>query len=162
MVERFFPSQVDNNFRGHWIGLVMFVLVIIAKGGQAIQTIIHTRQTAIGPDAISLAGLNSSQVDEILSLFAVIGLYALILPVLGLVVLARWRALIPFIYLCFIAFYFANRLLHLLHPSFANERTSYGTYVNLGILAVMIVGLLFSSWTRGRSERPDRRQPSAR
>lgn len=159
-MERLFPAQIDNKFRGHWLGLIIFILVIIAKGGQAIQGIIHTRHVATGPDAIDLAGIGNSQVNDILSLFATIGLYALILPVLGLAVLARWRAMIPFMYLCFILFYLATRLLHLLHPSFANERTTYGAYVNLGILAVMVVGLLLSLW--GRKEQPARepRQPA--
>lgn len=148
IMKRLFPPQIDNNFPGHWLGLVVFALVIIAKGGQGVQTIIHTRATATGPDAISLAGLNHEQVDGVLQLFAVIGLYALILPAMSLVVLCRWRAMIPFMYLSFVVFYFAGRLLRLLHPIFVDEKTSYGVYVNLGILAVTIMGLCLSLWPK--------------
>ena len=144
MIHRLFPTQIDNKFRGHWLGFVIFVLVIIAKGGQAIQTIVHTRATATGPDGISLTGLNDSQVDEVLSLFAVLGVYGLILPAISVVVLLRWRALVPFMYLCYIVFFFANRLLHYLHPNFAHEKVAFGLYINLAILTVTVIGLLLS------------------
>ena len=149
MLSRLFPGIVDNRTPGHWLGLVILGLVAFAKAGQGIQTIVHTRATAIGPDGINLTGLNGDQVDEVLSLFAVLGLNNLVLPTLSLVVLLRWRALVPFSYLMFITFFLANRLLHALHPSFAHEKAAFGLYINLGIFAVTVVGLIFALIPRG-------------
>jgi hypothetical protein len=147
MLERLFPRQIDNTYRGHWLALWLLAVVLFVKGIQGFMSIIRTREIATGPDAISLAGLPPHGVDTVLSLFALLGLYVLVLPLQGAFVLLRYRAAVPLMYLMLLILYGAGRLLHMLHPSFiATEHgaSPSGFYVNLAVLGVTLAGFALS------------------
>ena len=133
------------------LGIWLFVPIVLMKAAQAVGTIFNTRQTATGADGISLDGLTPAGVDEVLSLFAVLGIYALLLPLQSVVVLLRYRSMIPFMYLMLLILYAGNRTLHMMHPSFAageHAARPIGFYINLAILAVTLAGFVLSLMTR--------------
>lgn len=151
MLNRIFPKQLDNNYRGRWLAIWIFGAIMFAKAGQGVETIVKTRETATGPDGTSLDGLTAAGVDTVLQLFAVLGLYTLVLPLIGVVVLIRYRAMIPFMYVMLLILYVSNRVLHDVHPSFAGETQSYGVYINLTIFAVTVLGFVLSLTNRAAS-----------
>ena len=147
MLDRLFPRQIDNAFRGPWIALALFALVVFVKGAQAVVSIVDTHRVATTADGISLDGLNAAQVQTVLSLFAALGWYVLLLPLLSLIVLIRYRAMIPLMYLMLLVMQLGIRALHAFHPAFAETGASgqpTGFYVNLGILAVTLIGFALS------------------
>jgi hypothetical protein len=159
MLARIFPEQFDNAYRGHWLGLLLFVLINFGKAGQGIRSIFSTQEIATGPDGISLAGLTPGGIDVVLSNFAIIGLYSLVLPFISAIVLIRYRAMIPFMYLMLTLLYLSNRALHLLHPSFAASESGpqpFGFTVNLIVFVLTLVGFALAL-----AKRPDRADPSA-
>ena len=151
MLGRLFPRQFDNDYRGHWLGLVLFALAISLRAVQGANSVVLTRMVATGADGISLAGYSPAQEDALLSLFAVLGLYLLIVPLIGALALIRYRAMVPFLYLVLLATQLGVRALHMFHPAFAGQAggpAPVGFYVNLGLLAATVLGFALSLMDR--------------
>jgi hypothetical protein len=147
MLERLFPRQFDNTYRGHWLGLAIFVLCVGLKAFQSLMSVVNTYDTATKADGISFIGYSAAQTNEVLALFALLGLGGLIIPVQSAVVLVRYRAMIPFMYLMLLSFMLAGRAVHLFHPAFAAEADAphpIGFYLNLTIMAVTALGFVLS------------------
>lgn len=148
MLNRIFPRQFDNDYRGWLLGLWLFVPVMLVKGLQATVSIINTRDTAMNADGIPIDTFPAAAASEVLSIFAILGIYLLILPVQSLIVMLRYRAMVPFMYLCLIVLQLSIRLLHILRdppgPDGGMASHPIGFYVNLAILGVTILGFVFS------------------
>lgn len=147
MLKRIFPKQFDNTYRGHVAGLVIFVLVMALKSLQCIETIFNTRHTAVNADGIDLSAFSASGANTVLSMFALLGLYLLVIPAQSVAVLLRYRSMIPFMYFWFLLLQIAARALHVLHPAFASDSHGpqpIGFYINLGIMAVTALGFVLS------------------
>jgi hypothetical protein len=147
MLNRVFPRQFDNVYRGHWLGLGVFVLVVAMKALQCVQSIVNTHDIAVRADGIPLASFSASGADTVMSMFALLGLYLLVIPAQSVVVLLRYRSMIPFMYFWLLLLQIAARALHMLHPAFAADEHgphAIGFYINLGIMAVTAIGFVLS------------------
>jgi hypothetical protein len=147
MLDRIFPKQFDNVYRGHWLGLVLFVLVIAVKALLGIMSIVRTEHTMITADGIPLASFSSVAASEAVLMFALLGMYLLVVPLQSVLVLIRYRSMVPFMLLMLIAIQFGARGIHLLHPdstSGSGGGEPIGFYVNLGILALTVLALVLS------------------
>jgi hypothetical protein len=69
-----------------------------------------------------------------------------VLPVQSLVAIARYRSMIPFLYLMMIAVQIGYRVLNAINGA-ANYRAT-GFLVNMGILALMVLGFVLSLRTK--------------
>ena len=83
--------------------------------------------------------------------FALWGLSQFMLCLLSILVLARYRSMIPFMFALLLLEYSSRKLiLHFLPV--VKIGTPPGFYVNLILLALMIVGLALSLWSRGNRQ----------
>jgi len=144
MLNRIFPDQLDNNYRGHWLAPWLLGLVMAVKAMQGVQSIINTRDVLTTADGISLAGFTPSSVDVIVALFALLGLYLLVLPLQSIVVLLRYRTMVPLMFLLLLLVNLASRVLALMNPIVRAHGQPIGSYVNLAILAVTLLGFVLS------------------
>ena len=112
-------------------------------------------------DSISLDTFGASGVEAVVALFATWGLAQLVFSVLGVLVLIRYRAMIPFMFVLFLLEHLARRWILLVKP-IARTGTPPGIYINLVLLALMIVGLVLSLWRRADFEVDPSPQPSPR
>ena len=144
MLNRIFPAQFDNTYRGHWLGLWLFIAIILVKGIQSVDTILLTRLVALGPDAIPLDSFGAACTETVLSLFALMGMCLLILPLQGIVVLIRYRSMIPFTYLSLLVVLVGSRVIQFVHPLARSNTLPYGVIMNLAILAATILGFVLS------------------
>src|ERR1041384_397384 len=99
MLDRIFPKQFDNTYRGHWLGVALFVPIVLLKAIQGVNSIIMTRQIMTSADGIPLDSFNSAAAQNAIADFALLGMYLLIIPLIGAISLIRYRAMIPFLYL---------------------------------------------------------------
>lgn len=149
MLKRIFPKQFDNNYRGWWLGLGIFVAAIGVKALQGVMSMINTRSTAINADGIPVDSFSLAAQQEVLSMFALLGMWLLVLPAISVVALVRYRAMIPFLYLALLVQQSAARLvIYLNTPANAPAGHAIGFYVNLGILAVTLIGFVLSLMDR--------------
>ena len=157
MIHRLFPRRVDNRFDGHRSALWLFGLLVALKLVVGLNSILNTESVAVGADGIPLAGFGPEAAREVLTLFALTALGQLMLALIALAALVRWRALVPFLYLVSLAELIARRLIV---ESNALERAASSPvawYVTWGVLGLVALGLALSLWP-AREER----QPSAR
>ncbi|MFL5237617.1 MAG: hypothetical protein ACJ8EL_08440, partial [Rhizomicrobium sp.] len=90
MLSRIFPKAFDNSYRGHWLGLALFGIVILLKAIQGVNSIIMTRKVMIGADGIPLDSFNPIAVNIAIQMFALLGMYLLVLPLIGALALVRY------------------------------------------------------------------------
>jgi hypothetical protein len=146
MLSRIFPEAFDNVFRGQWLGLWLFVPIVLLKLVIGANSIISAREVAASADGIPLATFNAAGADAVVGLFVLLGLFQLLLGLLGAVALIRYRAMIPFLYLVLLFQMLGNRALSLLHPiaESGTSGTPPGFYVGLGILVATVAGFVLS------------------
>ena len=151
MFNRIFPRQFDNAYRGHWLGLWLFVLVALAKLAMGANSIINTRFVATSADGIPLDSYTAGGAQTAVALFALLGLFNLLLGIQSVVVAIRYRAMIPFMYLLYLILFVGSRALALVHPidrsgatTFGSSGISIGPAFILAIAAVTLLGFVLS------------------
>jgi hypothetical protein len=152
MIGRIFPKQFDNaSWRGHWLAIWFLVPLLLVKAVQGVNSIVLTRMVATNTDGIPIDRYGAAGAQTVLALFALLGLYGLLLPLLSAVALIRYRAMIPLVYLMFLFVQLGSRILLLVQPIERASAMPIGLPINLAILAFTLVGFAFSLVER----RPD-------
>jgi len=147
MLSRIFPQQIDNNYRGHKLALWLFGLVVFMKGFQMLACIFNGYSTLRVADGIPLDTFTSAGAQTVVSLFALSGFSYLMICLLCVLVLVRYRSMIPFMFALLVLDYLSRRLiLHFLPV--VRIGTPAGFYVNLVLFALMIIGLALSLWSQ--------------
>jgi len=143
MFARLFPRQFDNGYRGHWLGLILFGLLLVLDAAIGTNSILNTYSVATGADGIPLDSFSPSAAREVMLEFALLGMWRLLLVLLGLVALIRYRAMIPFLFLLLLVQQLAGRVVHALHPT-GGDFTAKGTIVVWVMLGVIAAGFVLS------------------
>jgi hypothetical protein len=164
MFSRIFPKQFDNNYRGHWLAIWLLVPVILLKAAQSVIVIASTRTTLITADAIPLDSYTAAGANTVISLAALLSLSGLVVPLQSALALIRYRAMIPFLYLCLVILQIGGRVLAQVNPiveasahAIAETHPSgfyipnSGFYVGLIILAMTVIGFVLSLMNRSNS-----------
>src|SRR5438045_8020642 len=92
---RIFPRQIDNVFHGNRLALWLFGFYSLIRLIQGTLSALNTYATATGPDGIPVDAYSPAAAQTVLALFALLGLNVMILPLLGLLALIRYRAMLP-------------------------------------------------------------------
>lgn len=150
-LSRLFPKQIDNNFRGHWLAIWLLVPIVLLRGIIGFNSIFFTRVIATSADGIPLDKFGADGAQVVVSLFALLGLYFLLFALLGAVVLIRYRALVPLMYLFLLVQQLGSKLLLLAHPVERSGTTNVSSVVVLAILAMTVVGFALSLVTTPKS-----------
>ena len=143
MLQRLVPPRIDNTFHGHWLALWLFGVLVLVKGGIGLGTIFNGRSAATSADGIPLDTFSPAGEQAFVSLFAAWGLAQLMLNLIGLLVLVRYRALVPLMFALLLLEHLGRRLIFIVLP-IATTGMPPGFFVNLVFVAVMIVGLVLS------------------
>lgn len=130
MFERLFPRSLENGYLGH--PLAKWVLVLLTAV-TFVRSLIHIFLHDGGAQSIATIPLDSftpGGAGAVVAIFALWGLSQLLIAVVYLAVLWRYQALIPFVYLLFVAEYVGRLLIGIQGPSIAVERPP-GAVANL-------------------------------
>ena len=98
MFDRLLPPRADHSYRGHSLALWLFALVVLMKTSIGLGTIVNGRNAAISADGIPLDTFTPAGAQAFVALFAAWGLAQAMIGLLCIVVLVRYRALVPFLY----------------------------------------------------------------
>jgi hypothetical protein len=147
MLNQIFPHQFDNNYRGHKLALWLFALLVLMKLGMSLSAIFDGYNMARSADGIPIDTFTSGGAEAVVSITALLGLSHFLLASLGVLALIRYRAMIPLVYVLLLVEYFAKKWILLVHP-IVRIGTSPSTYVNLVLIALLIVGLALSLRTK--------------
>ena len=147
MFGTFFPQPLDNTYRGSKVALWLFGLVVAVRIIQSVLIIFNGYSVAKGADGIPLDTFPPAAAQTVVALFALSALYRLILSLLCVPVLVRYRRAIPFMFAVLVLNYLAAQLILRFIP-LASTGTPPGPVVNLITLALAIIGLALSLRSR--------------
>src|SRR3569832_1208502 len=117
MLSLLFTKQIDNTFRGWRLGLWLFVPVLIVRLGIGFNSAFNARETAMNADGIPLNLLGEAGANEAVALFALLGLAGFLIALLGVLVLVRYRAKVPLMYIEFLVHQLGNRVINSYLPT---------------------------------------------
>jgi hypothetical protein len=146
--KRFFPQRIDNTYRGRKLALWLFGLVVAVRITQSILIIVNGHSIASSADGIPLETYAPAAAQTIVAIFAISSLNRLIIALLCVLVLVRYRSAIPFMFAVLLLSYLAGELILRFIP-LVRTGTPPGPIVNLTMFALTIVGLALSLWKRG-------------
>jgi len=149
MLSRLLPQRIDNGYRGHKLALWLFGLVVFVKSGISLNSIFNGYSVATSADGIPLDTFSPACVRMVVSNFALWGLSQFMLCLLGIVVLVRYRAMVPLMFVLFLFEQLSRKLILQIMPIVKIGKPT-GFYVNIGLLTVMILGLVLSLGDRER------------
>jgi len=149
MLRRLFPSSIDNSYEGKKVALWLFGLVVLLKIGISISTIFNGRWTASTDQLIPIDTFSPPAAQAFLSMFALWALAELLICLMCIVVLLRYRAIIPFAFGMLLVEHLSRKLL-LVYMPLPIVGTPRGYFINLAILSLMIIGAALSLWPRSK------------
>src|SRR5512132_680262 len=116
MLQRLLPQRIDNTFHGHRLALWLFGVVVLVKGAIGFGTIFNGGSAATSADGIALDTFSPAGAQAFVSLLAAWGLSQLMLNLIGLLVLVRYRALVPFMFAMLLLEHLCRRLIFWVLP----------------------------------------------
>ncbi len=143
MLNQILPRHVDNTYHGYKLALWLFALIVFMKVAMSLNSIFNGYFVASSADGIPLDTFTPAGAQAVVSLFAAWGLAQLIICLLCILALARYRALVPFMFALVLLEHLSRRLIFQVMP-IVRTGTPPGFSVNLVLLALMVVGLALS------------------
>ena len=145
MINLIFPGRADNNYGGHKLALWLFALLLLMKGGIGVNSMLNGNLVATTADGIPVDTYSPAGAQAFVSLFALWGLSHFMICLIGVIVLVRYRSLVPLMYAVLLVEHLGRKLLLYFHP-IARTGMSHGIAINIVLVALMIIGLALSLW----------------
>lgn len=133
------------------LALWLFGLLVLVKVVMSVNCIFNGYSVASRADGIPLDTFTSAGARAVVSLFAIWGLAHLVICLLCILVLVRYRTMVPFMFALLLLEHLSRKLVLQFMP-IVRTGTPPGSVVNFVLLAVMIVGLVLS--LRGKDYLP--------
>ena len=145
VVQRLFPRRIDNGFTGRRPALWLLGLFIALKLVMSVNSILATADVAAGADGFRLETYGEDGAAAVLMLFALGAVDQFVLALLGLAVLVRYRAMVPFVYLVLLADQIGRRVVIQAYDiARAGENAAAVPYLVYGLLALLVAGFVLS------------------
>jgi hypothetical protein len=151
MLQRVFPTTLDNQFPGHKIALYAFYALTALTLWRSQHHLFEHDGGAQSIATIPLDTYSSNAADTVIGIFGLWGLSQLVIGLIYLLVAIRYRALIPFLYVLF-TFEYAIRLWVGAHKAIETAGTAPGGLINLPFTVAGVI-LFALSISRGKVKR---------
>jgi hypothetical protein len=145
MTETLLPQHLDNNYQGRKLALWIFGLVVLLRSMQSVMIIFNGYYTARNADGIPLETYPAAATQTILALFAVFSFSRLVISLICLIVLVRYRRAIPFMFIVLAILYLGGQLIYRFLP-LDRVGSPPGVIVNLISFALIVIGFGLSLW----------------
>ena len=148
MLNRIFPERIDNHYRGHKLALWFFVPITFMKVAISLVHIFYEDGGAQSISTIPLDTYTSGAAENVIAIFSRMGLDQLLLGLLFVVVLFRYRAMIPLMYVLIMVGYIAGEGIVYMKP-LVLAGTSGASTPALVLTVLSISGLVLSLRGKG-------------
>ena len=98
MLDRILPRHIDNTFRGQKLALWFFVVIVLMKIPQSLAVLFGGPSVISSADGIPLDTYAPAAAQTIVSLWALLGLTRFWICLLCMLVLVRYRSMVPFMF----------------------------------------------------------------
>ena len=150
MFKRVLPGTIDNSYSGHKLGIWLMALIIVMKLGMGFPSMFIGSVTAQNAHKLNLDAFAPEASQILVLLLARSGLSTVVLALFCLLVLIRYRAMIPVTYVLILVEH-AGRAFLLLKES-AITGTSSASIVSYALLFFTVVGLAAALYGSSRRE----------
>lgn len=140
MLDRLLPQCIDNHYRGYKVGLWLFGLLLFVKIAMSLNSIFNGYTVATTADGIPLDTFTPAGSQTVVYLFASWGLAHLIISLLCVLVLARYRSMVPLMFALLSLEVLGRKLIHYFLPT-VRIGTPPAAFINPSLLALMFIGL---------------------
>ena len=143
MFGRLFPRQFDNSYRGPWLALVILGLLLFFRLAQTGMGLVSPVLVIAGPDGILFDTFNAPAQAAFTYVFRLLCLLNILLCLIGVLALVRYRAMVPLVYLVLLVLLAGQKVMGLLFPV-PRAPEAFGGMMVLGMLTVTFLGLFLS------------------
>jgi len=143
------PAKIDNTLRGSKIPFYVFTLVAIVS---LVRSCIHLLAPDGGASSIAGMDLSVAGADGIIFAFALWGSSQLMLAIMQLLVVFRYRSFVPFMYLMLMLEVLLRELVGKMKPvTFAHiPPGAIGNQLILPLAALMLAWSVWSAYREGK------------
>ena len=134
------PGTIDNEYRGSRVALIFFVFMAVMTVARSLIHIVAPDGGAQSIATIPLDSFTANGAATVVHLFALWGLSQLIVGIVYVVALLRYRSLIPLLYALALVEYVTRLALTWVKPMEIDGTApgGVGNYVLIPVLAVML------------------------
>lgn len=143
MFGRLFPKEFDNAYRGHWLALVILGLLLLLRLAQTGIGLVDPILVIRGPDGMLFDTFNAPAQATFTYVFRLLCFVNLLICLIGVLALVRYRAMVPLIYLVVLFLLAGQKVIGLLNP-IPRAPEAPGGMIVLAMLAVTLLGCLLS------------------
>lgn len=139
-----FPAQANNDYRGYRSAILLLLAAIALRLTMAYAGLFDTHGMVQDADSIPIDSWAPTIASTFLYITKLLAFDHLLLTVVAIVILIRWRSLIPFAFLLLLTEQLGRFALKLANP-IARTGVSYVPVdPNLVIIAALLIGLALS------------------
>ena len=138
-----FPRTADNHYPGRRLGLWLFALMLV-KIAMGLNVMFNTQEVARTADGVPIDTFGAAAAAAFSFMFAAWGLAQFVLGMLFLVVLLRYRSLVPLLFLALLVEQLGRMFLRSFWP--LENAAAPGGAINIVLTAIMLVGFGLSLW----------------
>lgn len=149
MFNTLLPQRIDNSYSGQKLAIWLFAVVVFVKMLQSVSVILVGDSIVRSADGIPLETYTPAAAQTVVAVFAAMGLSRLMISLLCVLVLVRYRSVITFLFALLALHDVARELI--LHP--VRIGTPPGSIVNFVLFALTLAGIALSLWTQSNVER---------
>ena len=142
MLERILPRTVDNRYSGHNLAIWCMVVIVFLKTSMGLASIFVGRLAAQNAHKVPLGAFSPMAEQFLLSALARAGLSTLVIALFCLLVLIRYRAMIPVTYVLILVEQAGRAFLFLRESAITG--ISSALVVNFVLLFLTVLGLFLS------------------
>ena len=153
ILSRLFPARIDNSYEGSKFALWILGLLIAVRTMQTVMIFVNGYSIAQSADGVPLETYPAAAAQTIVALFTLSAVNRLVISLICVVVLVRYRRAVPLMFLLLLVTYAAGQLVGRVIPIVRVGRPP-AVVVNLTLLGLTIFGLVLSLWKR-RSRQPN-------
>ena len=139
-MEKFLPTTVDNTYSGNMLAFYVFIMLTVMT---TFRSLAHILLPDGGAESIATVDVDVEGGDAIVAMFAYWGLSQLILAVLYILSIVRYKSLIPLMYLTMVVEYTLRFVIGLAKPM-EHSGTAPGEVANVVLPLLTLIMLLLS------------------
>jgi hypothetical protein len=151
ILSRLFPARIDNTYQGSRIALLILGLLVAVRTMQSVMILVNGYSIAQSADGIPLETYPAAAAQTIVALFTLSAVNRLVISLICVVVLVRYRRAVPLVFLLLLVTYAAGQLVGRVIP-IVRVGQPPAAIVNLTLLGLTIIGLFLSLWKRRSRE----------
>lgn len=144
MFEKLFPSTIDNTYKGHSLGRWLLYLYILKSLFSGSVHMFAPDGSAQSIASIALDSFSEGASNTIITIFGMWGMEQFVIGLIALMVVLRYRALIPAIALVYVVEYVGRFAMTLITPGVFSEHTPPGAVADYVLVPLAFI-MLFAT-----------------